>query len=160
MQKSVGICEPALLQTRRYLPVGQILGIRNLSSQRRRTLMSLSKRTFMIAAAGATVGLSTAAMAQGKTGAMAQGKSKSRNVTQLGEGDAVWLNPKTGNLQKSNAKISAAKHQAVLAGGGKEISRGAVIYKQGGKMYMFDPAAANEAASSNFQDQFDDWANQ
>jgi hypothetical protein len=56
-------------------------------------------------------------------------------------------------VQKSNTKVSAAKHQAVLAGGGKEIPRGAVIYNQSGKMYMFDPGAAgNEAASANFQD--------
>ena len=50
---------------------------------------------------------------------------------------------------------------AVLAGGGKEIPRGTVIYKQSGKMYMFDPGVAgNEAASANFQDSFNDWANQ
>jgi hypothetical protein len=48
-----------------------------------------------------------------------------------------------------------------MAGGGKEIPGGAVIYKQGGKMYMFDPSAAgNEAGSANFQDSFDDWVNQ
>ena len=52
-----------------------------------------------------------------------------RRSTQLGEGDAVWIDPKTGNVQKSNTKVSAAKHQAVMAGGGKEIPRGAVIYK-------------------------------
>jgi hypothetical protein len=115
--------------------------------------MSMSKRTLLAGAVGVTAVLSTRALAQ------AQKKSKA--ITQVGEGDAVWLNSKTGRLQKSNIKVSAAKHQAVLAGGAKEIPRGAVIYKQGGKMYMFDPsAAANEAASSNFQDQFDDWANQ
>jgi hypothetical protein len=93
------------------------------------------------------------------TGALAQAQKKSRTVTQVGEGDALWLNPKTGRLQKSNAKITAAKH-AALGSGAKEIPKGAVLYKQGGKMYMFDPSAANESAAQNFQDNFDDWANQ
>ena len=54
--------------------------------------------------------------------------------------------------------MTAARHEAVMAGGGGEIPRGAVIYKQGGKIYMFD--SANEAASQHFQNSFDDWANQ
>ena len=115
--------------------------------------MSISKRVLVIGAAGFAASMSSIAIAQTK--------AKSKSVTQLGEGDAVWINPKTGNVQKSNTKVSAAKHQAVMAGGGKEIPRGAVIYKQSGKMYMFDPGAAgNEAASANFQDSFNDWANQ
>jgi hypothetical protein len=114
--------------------------------------MAISKRALVIGAAGFAASMSSIAVAQTK---------KSESVTQLGEGDAVWINPKTGEVHKSNTKVSAAKHQAVTAGGGKEIPRGAVIYKQSGKMYMFDPsAAANEAASANFQDQFNDWANQ
>ena len=113
--------------------------------------MSISKRSLVIGAAGFAASMSSIAVAQ----------TKANSVTQLGEGDAVWINPKTGNVQKSNTKVSAAKHQAVLAGGGKEIPRGAVIYNQSGKMYMFDPGAAgNEAASANFQDSFNDWANQ
>jgi hypothetical protein len=71
------------------------------------------------------------------------------------------LNPKTGNLDKSNSKITAAKHQAAVAGGAKEIPKGAVLYKQGGKMYMYAPgAAADTTAAENFQDSFNDWANQ
>ena len=114
--------------------------------------MAISKRALVIGAAGFAVSLSSVAAAQTK--------AKAKSVTQLGEGDAVWINPKTGEVQKSNTKVSAAKHQAVMAGGGKEIPRGAVIYKQSGKMYMFDPGAGNEAASANFQDSFNDWANQ
>jgi hypothetical protein len=114
--------------------------------------MAISKRALVIGAAGFAASLSSMAIAQTK--------AKSESVTQLGEGDAVWINPKTGTVQKSNTKVSAAKHQAVMAGGGKEIPRGAVIYKQNGKMYMFDPGAGNEAASANFQDSFNDWANQ
>jgi hypothetical protein len=114
--------------------------------------VSVSKRMFLAGAVGAAATVST--------GALAQAQKKSRTVTQVGEGEALWLNPKSGRLQKSNAKITAAKHQAALTGGAKEIPKGAVLYKQGGKMYMFDPSAANESAAENFQDNFDDWANQ
>jgi hypothetical protein len=115
--------------------------------------MSISKRVLLAGAASAVAGLSSEALAQAQ--------KKSKTVTQVGEGETLWLNSKTGKLQKSNSKVSATKHQAVMAGGAKEIPSGAVIYKQGGKMYMFDPSAAsNAAAAANFQDQFDDWANQ
>jgi hypothetical protein len=114
--------------------------------------MSMSKRTLLVGTVGIAAVLSSNALAQAQ-------KKKSKAVTQIGEGDAVWLNPKTGRLEKSNTKLTAAKHQAVLSAGAKEIPRGAVLYKQGGKMYMFDPTT-NEAAATNFQDQFDDWANQ
>ena len=77
--------------------------------------MPISKRVLVIGAAGFAASMSSMAIA--------------RRSTQLGEGDAVWIEPKTGNVQKSNTKVSAAKHQAVMAGGGKEIPRGAVIYK-------------------------------
>jgi hypothetical protein len=115
--------------------------------------MSMSKRTLLVGTTLVAAALSTDAVAQAS-------KQKSTAVTQVGEGDAVWLNPKTARLDKSNAKITAAKHQAALAGGAKEIPKGAVLYKQSGKMYMFDPAATNQAAAANFQDQFDDWSNQ
>jgi hypothetical protein len=115
--------------------------------------MSMSKRTLLVGATVVAAALSTDALAQAQT--------KSKTVTQLGEGDAVWLNAKTGKLDKSNTKITAAKHQAALRGGAKEIPKGAVLYKQGGKMYMFDPgAAADTAAAENFQDSFNDWGNQ
>jgi hypothetical protein len=38
--------------------------------------------------------------------------------------------------------------------GGREIKPGAVIYKQGGKLYMLEDNA-NERASQNFQSNFD-----
>ena|SRR6516164_6252810 len=120
--------------------------------------MPMSKRTLLVGVTVVAATLSTDALAQM---AQTKNKNKSKTVTQVGEGDEVWLNAKTGKLDKSNTKITAAKHQAALKGGAKEIPKGAVLYKQGGKMYMFDPgAAADTTAAENFQDSFNDWANQ
>jgi hypothetical protein len=38
-------------------------------------------------------------------------------------------------VHKSHTKVSTANHEAALAKGAKEVSRGAVIYKHEGKLY-------------------------
>ena len=117
--------------------------------------MAISKRSMLIAAAGAAAGVSVLAKAQAQT--PAAGQSKSTQVAKLDDGEAIRVNTKTGNVQKSTAKVSAARHQAVLAKGAQEIPNSAVIYKQSGKMYMFNyQDAANTQTAENFQDQFDD----
>ena len=83
----------------------------------------------------------------------AKGK-KSAEVTTMGEGEAVMIGPKGQRLHKSNVKVTAAQHQAALKKGAKEIKPGAVIYKQGGKLYMMQDTA-NQKASQHFEDQFD-----
>jgi hypothetical protein len=113
--------------------------------------MSVSKRIFLILGAGAVIGLSSAAMAQAPA---PKATGKSTQVTTLGEGEAVMIGPKGQRLHKSNSKISAATHQSALAKGAKEISPGAVIYKQNGKLYMLQDNA-NEKASQTFQGDFD-----
>ena len=107
--------------------------------------MSISKRSLMAAGAVVLIGLSSAAIAQTK---------KSSQVATVGEGEAVMIGPKGQRLHKSNVKITAAQHEAALKKGAKEIKPGAVIYKQGGKLYMLEDSA-NEKASSQFQGQFD-----
>jgi hypothetical protein len=84
---------------------------------------------------------------------MAQTK-KSSQVTTVGEGEAVMIGPKGQRLHKSNTKISAAQHEAAMKKGAREIKPGAVIYKQGGKLYMLEDSA-NEKASQGFQGNFD-----
>ena len=64
------------------------------------------------------------------------------------------IGPKGQRLHKSNVKVTAAQHEAAMKKGAKEIKPGAVIYKQGGKLYMLEDSA-NERASQSFQDQFD-----
>ncbi len=107
--------------------------------------MSVSKRSLMAAGAAVLIGLSSAAIAQSK---------KSSQVATVGEGEAVMIGPKGQHLHKSNVKITAAQHEAAMKKGAKEIKPGAVIYKQGGKLYMLEDSA-NEKASSQFQNQFD-----
>src|SRR5262245_35684531 len=87
------------------------------------------------------------------TGAMAQSK-KATEVTSMGEGEAVMLGSKSQKLHKSNAKVTAAHHEAAMKKGAREIKPGAVIYRSGGKLYMMEDSA-NEKASQNFQDHFD-----
>jgi hypothetical protein len=107
--------------------------------------MSVSKRAFMAAGAAVVIGLSSAAIAQTK---------KSSQVTTMGEGEAVMIGPKGQHLHKSNVKISAAQHEAAIKKGAREIKPGAVLYKQGGKLYMLEDNA-NEKASQGFQSNFD-----
>jgi hypothetical protein len=112
--------------------------------------MRISKRLLLMAGTSLVIGLSSAALAQ--TPAAKTGKSS--QVTTLGEGEAVMIGPKGQRLHKSNSKVTAAKHQSAVAKGAKEIPAGAVIYKQGGKLYMLQDSG-NEKASQTFQDQFD-----
>ena len=105
--------------------------------------MSVSTKALLAAGAGVLIGLSSPALAQTK---------KSTPATTIGEGEALMVNG--ANVHKSNSPVTAAQHSAAVSKGAKEIPAGAVIYKQGGKLYMLQDTA-NERASQNFQDQFD-----
>ena len=105
--------------------------------------MSVSTKALLAAGAAVLIGLSSAAIAQTK---------KSTPATPIGEGEAIMVNG--ANVHKSNSKVTSEQHTAAMAKGAKEIPGGAVIYKQGGKLYMLQDNA-NERASQNFQDQFD-----
>jgi hypothetical protein len=91
---------------------------------------------------GAAMVLSTVAMAQAPS-------AKSTSATTIGEGEAIMVSPKTGTVHKSNTKVSAAKHEAAMAKGAREL-KGAVIYRQGGKLYMME-----EPNNEHFQDLFE-----
>jgi hypothetical protein len=110
--------------------------------------MSISKRALLASTACLVIGLSTGAMAQTK------GNTKSQEVTTVGEGEAVIIGPKGQRLHKSKVKVSAAQHEAAMKKGAREVKPGAVLYKQGGKLYMMEDSA-NEKASSHFQSNFD-----
>ena len=110
--------------------------------------MGIYKRIVLTGLAGVAIGLSTVALAQ-------MSGSKSQGLGKLGEDEAIRVGP-AGTIQKSNMKVPSARHEAAIAKGAKEISPTSVIYKHGGKMYMYDyAAAANTQAAENFQEQFD-----
>jgi hypothetical protein len=94
------------------------------------------------------IGLSTGAMAQTK------GNAKSSEAATIGEGEAVMIGPKGQRMHKSKVKVSAAQHEAAMKKGAREVKPGAVIYKQGGKLYMLQDSG-NEKASQGFQGNFD-----
>ena len=75
----------------------------------------------------------------------------SRSATTIGEGEAIMVSPKTGTVHKSHTKVSAAKHEAAMAKGAREL-KGAVIYRQGGKLYMME-----EPNNETFRDVFDNF---
>jgi hypothetical protein len=52
----------------------------------------------------------------------------------LGEGEAVLISP-DGTMHKSNTRVSDAKHEAAVAKGANEISRGTVFYRHGEKLF-------------------------
>ena len=110
--------------------------------------MKMSKRVVLTGLAGVAIGLSTVALAQ-------MSGPKSQGLGKLGEDEAMRVSP-AGTIQKSNMKVPSARHEAAMAKGAKEISPNTVIYKHGGKMYMYDyAAAANTQAAENFESQFD-----
>jgi hypothetical protein len=113
--------------------------------------MSISKRGLLVTAAATA--LSAGAVVRAQT---PPSMSKSTRVTRIDEGEAIKIYPQTGGVHKSNTKVSAQKHLAALGTGAREISKNTVIYKQGGKMYMYDyQDEANTEAAENFQSQFD-----
>ena len=110
--------------------------------------MFISKRALLATAAGLVIGL-----LHGRNRADPPNK-KSQEVTTMGEGEAVMIGPKGQRLHKSHVKVSAAQHEAAMKKGAREVKPGAVIYKQGGKLYMMEDNA-NEKASQTFQGNFD-----
>jgi hypothetical protein len=111
--------------------------------------MKVSKRVALGGLAITAAGFSTAALAQ-------MSERKSQSLAKLDEDEMMRVNPRTGSIQKSNAKVSTAMHEAAMSAGGIEIPPTSVIYKHAGKMYMFHArAAANNQAAINFESQFD-----
>jgi hypothetical protein len=52
----------------------------------------------------------------------------------LGEGQAILIAP-NGTVHKSNSEVSDTKHDAAVAQGAREVSRGTVFYRHEGKLY-------------------------
>ena len=63
---------------------------------------------------------------------------KSERLGKLDDDEVMRVNPRTGTIQKSNAKVTTAMHQTAMSAGAVEIPLSSVMYKHAGKMYMFD----------------------
>lgn len=111
--------------------------------------MSVNKRVLLAGLAGAAAGFPAVALAQ-------MSEPKSERLGKLDDDEVMRVNPRTGTIQKSNAKVTTAMHQTAMSAGAVEIPLSSVMYKHAGKMYMFDnAAAANNQAAINFEFQFD-----
>jgi mitochondrial fission protein ELM1 len=111
--------------------------------------MSISKRKLLVAATATA--LAGGAVARAQTSG-----TKATRVTKMEEDEAIKVHPKTGSVQKANTKVSARMHEAALRKGAREIPKNTVIYRHGGKMYMYDyQDESNTEAAENFQTHFD-----
>jgi hypothetical protein len=111
--------------------------------------MAISKRAILAGGSSLVIALSTAAIAQ-----TAKGNAKSSEAGTMGEGETYMIGPKGQRLHKSKYKVTAAQHEAAMKKGAREVKPGAVLYKQGGKLYIMEDNA-NEKASQHFQSNFD-----
>jgi hypothetical protein len=68
------------------------------------------------------------------TGVISSAAFAQENTIPFENGDALLINP-NGTVQKLNARVTIADHEAALANGAKDLSRGAMIYKHEGKPY-------------------------
>jgi hypothetical protein len=67
------------------------------------------------------------------------------SATALGEGEAILISP-NGSVHKSDSKVSGTKHDAAVAQGAEEVSRGTVFYKHEGKLYSIRCVGPNIGA--------------
>src|SRR5262245_23445324 len=107
--------------------------------------MTISKRTMLAAGTGLLIAFSTAAVAQAP-----KGNAKSSEAGTIGEGETYMIGPRGQRLHKSKHKVTAAQHEAAMKKGAREVKAGSVMYKQGGKLYLYE-GSANEKASASFQ---------
>lgn len=118
--------------------------------------MSLSKITLL--AAGLALAFSTTSIVT-KTMAQAPQNAPSNMLTDIGEDEAVYLKAETGKVVKAKRKMAAEHHTKAMAAGAREIPRGAMIYRKGGKLYLLEnkpgKAAGKTVIEENFQDHFD-----
>jgi hypothetical protein len=68
------------------------------------------------------------------TGVISSAAVAEEGMLPFNDGDSILISP-NGTVHKSNAKVSAAEHEAALAKGAKELARGATIYRHDGKLY-------------------------
>ena len=116
--------------------------------------MSLSKITLL--AAGLTVALATTSLAT-KTFAQAQ-NNPGNMLSDVGEDEVVYLKAETGKMTKGKMKLTAAHSTKAMSMGAKELPKGAMVFRKGGKLYLLENKVSTgnkTMIQDNFQDVFD-----
>jgi hypothetical protein len=68
------------------------------------------------------------------TGVISSAAFAEESTIRFDDGDAILVSP-NGTVLRSNTKVSRAQHEAAIAQGAKELSRGAMIYRHEGRLY-------------------------
>jgi hypothetical protein len=117
--------------------------------------MSLSKMTLLAAGLAlgfSTIGLSSVSYAQPQN-------QPGDMLSDVGQDEMIYLRAETGRFTKSKKKVADATHQKAMTSGARELSRGAVIYRKGGKIYLLEnkpgKAAGKTFIAEEFQEHFD-----
>ena len=116
--------------------------------------MSLSKTALL--AASLTLGLSTMGVVT-KSFAQAPQNAPANMLLDVGEDEVMYMNIKTGKMNKGKMKISAAHNTKAMGMGAREISS-SMIYRKGGKLYLLEnkaSAGGKTVVQENFQEVFD-----
>lgn len=114
--------------------------------------MSLSKMTLL--AAGLALGFSTMGLS---STAFAQAQNTPGNMqSDVGQDEVIYLKAETGRMTKAKTKISDASHSKAMAQGARELPRGAMIYRKGGKLYLLENKPGKAAGKSMIQEEFQD----
>ena len=112
--------------------------------------MSLSKITLL--AAGLALGFSTMSFAQSQN-------QPGNQLGDVGQDEVIYLRAETGRFSKGKTKISDASHTKAMSQGARELPRGAMIYRKGGKLYLLEnkpgKAAGKTMIAEEFQEHFD-----
>ena len=117
--------------------------------------MSLSKMTLLAAGLSlgfASLGLSTTSYAQSQN-------VPGNMLSDVGQDEIIYLRAETGRLSKAKMKMTDASHSKAMSMGARELPRGAMIYRKGGKLYLLEnkpgKAAGMTMIQEGFQDHFD-----
>jgi hypothetical protein len=112
--------------------------------------MSFSKLTVL--AAGLALGLSSAAFAQSQN-------VPGNMLSDMGQDEIIYLKAETGKVSKAKAKMTDSSHGKAMTAGARELPRGAMIYRKGGKLYLLENKPGKTAGKTmiheEFQEHFD-----
>lgn len=111
--------------------------------------MSSSKITLLVAGLllTTTIGLSARSHAQPQN-------TPGDMLSDVGEDESIYLQAETGRMTKSKSKMSDASHAKAMQMGARELPRGAMVYRKGGKLYLLENKPGKTAGKSMINEEF------